>query len=264
MTSFASADSRLLSQVDIVLTDVDDTLTRHGKLSPSTLDAMARLMDAGICVIPVTGGCAGWCDHIVRAWPVTAVIGESGAFRFRMSRGGALEQRFVRPLAELQQEQQRLLLIAVQALQQIPAAKLAADQPYRLTDVAVDHAQDIAPLAGDQVASIIEMFRHAGARARASSIHVNAWFGNHDKATMAAQLLNEDFKLSAKEQAQRVLFIGDAPNDESLFHGYPLSVGVANIKQHLTRMAYGPRWLCDASHGEGFVEMANRLLAIRS
>lgn len=262
MSRFADADSRLLSQVDIVLTDVDDTLTRHGKLSPSTLDAMARLMNAGIRVIPVTGGCAGWCDHIVRAWPVAAIIGESGAFRFRMTSGGSLEQRFVRPLAELRDEQQQLLRIAAQALQRVPAAKLAADQPYRLVDVAVDHAQDVDPLSGKQVAAIIEMFRHAGARARASSIHVNAWFGDHDKATMATKLLSEDFELSASAQAQRVLFIGDAPNDESLFHAYPLSVGVANIKSHLSGMVHGPRWLCRASHGEGFVEMADRLLAI--
>ncbi|SDL06149.1 hypothetical protein SAMN05661010_00873 [Modicisalibacter muralis] len=263
MSRFADADPRLLGHVDIVLTDVDDTLTRHGKLSPSTLDAMARLMDAGIRVIPVTGGCAGWCDHIVRAWPVTAIIGESGAFRFRMSSKGSLEQRFVRPLAELRDEQQALLRIAAQALQRVPAASLAADQPYRLADVAVDHAQDVGPLAGEQVASIIEVFRTSGAHARASSIHVNAWFGDHDKATMAARLLSEDLELSASAQAQRVLFIGDAPNDESLFRAYPLSVGVANIKPHLETLAHGPRWLCDASHGEGFSEMANRLLAVR-
>lgn len=263
MSRFADADPRLLSHVDIVLTDVDDTLTRHGKLSSSTLDAMARLMDAGIRVIPVTGGCAGWCDHIVRAWPVTAIIGESGAFRFRMSPGGGLEQRFVRPLAELQEAQQRLLRIAAQALERVPAAKLAADQPYRLADVAVDHAQDVGPLPAEQVAAVIEVFRNAGARARASSIHVNAWFGDHDKASMAARLLGEDLELSASAKARRVLFIGDAPNDESLFRAYPLSVGVANIKTHLETLAHAPRWLCDASHGEGFTEMANRLLAVR-
>ncbi|HET8789945.1 MAG TPA: HAD-IIB family hydrolase [Modicisalibacter sp.] len=263
MSRFADADPKLLSQVDTVLTDVDDTLTRHGKLSPSTLGAMARLMDAGIRVIPVTGGCAGWCDHIVRAWLVTAIIGESGAFRFRMSPGGGLEQRFVRPLAELREEQRQLLGIAARALQQVPAAKLAADQPYRLADVAVDHSQDVDPLAGEQVAAVIEVFRGAGARARASSIHVNAWFGDHDKATMATRLLSEDLELSASAQARRVLFIGDAPNDESLFRAYPLSVGVANIKPHLETLAHGPRWLCDASHGEGFTEMANRLLTVR-
>src|SRR3546814_1192772 len=78
MTRFADADLQLLAQVDVILTDVDDTLTRGGKLSALTLDAIERLSCSGLRVIPVTGGCAGWCAHLVRAWPVAAVIGESG------------------------------------------------------------------------------------------------------------------------------------------------------------------------------------------
>ncbi|MHB0775281.1 HAD-IIB family hydrolase [Halomonas sp. WWR20] len=263
MTSLKDAPPETLARVDIVLTDVDDTLTRHGKLAARTLAAMERLMAAGISVIPVTGGCAGWCDHIVRAWPVAAVIGESGALRFRRTASGGLDQRFVRPLTALRDEQRLLLNIAEQALRDVPAARLAADQPYRLADVAVDHAQDVGPLPAEDIATVIDIFRRAGARARASSIHVNAWFGDHDKASMAAQLLGEDFDLSIAEQAQRVLFIGDAPNDESLFAAYPLSVGVANITPHLGKLTHTPRWVCEAGHGEGFEEMANRLLAVR-
>lgn len=263
MIDFGEAAARLLENVDIVLTDVDDTLTHHGKISATGLTAMTRLMDAGIRVIPVTGGCAGWCDHIVRAWPVTAVIGESGAFSFAHSLRGGLRQRFVRPRAEMRADQQRLLRVAEQALREVPRSKLAADQPYRLVDVALDHAQDIEPLPPSSVATLIEVFRGAGARAHASSIHVNAWFGDHDKATTAAWLLGEDFGLSSAEQARRVLFIGDAPNDEPLFRAYPLSVGVANIRPHLEKLTHRPRWLCSASHHDGFAEMAERLLAAR-
>jgi HAD superfamily hydrolase (TIGR01484 family) len=262
-TPLRHADPHRLAGIDFILTDVDDTLTRHGKLSPVTLEAIERLRDAGVRVIPVTGGCAGWCDHIVRAWPVDAVIGESGAFSFRLSPNGALQQRFTRPLVDLRAEQQQLLKLAEVALGKVPAARLAADQPYRLADVAIDHAQDIAPLPAADVEAIIGVFQRAGARARASSIHVNAWFGEHDKASMAARLLTEDYGLNMAEQARRVLFIGDAPNDESLFRAYPISVGVANIKPHLDRLAGKPRWLCDTSHGEGFTEMADHLLAVR-
>ncbi|SHF85246.1 hypothetical protein SAMN02745148_03690 [Modicisalibacter ilicicola DSM 19980] len=263
MPRFTDADPELLARVDTVLTDVDDTLTRHGKLSATTLGAMADLMAAGIRVIPVTGGCAGWCDHIVRAWPVAAVIGESGAFRFRLDERGRLERHFIRPLAELQDEQRRLLAIAEQALQQVPEARLAADQPYRLADVAIDHAQDVGPLGAESVATLIGLFGEAGASARASSIHVNAWFGDHDKAAMATRLLVEDMGIDGEARERRVLFIGDAPNDEPLFRDIPLSVGVANVTPHLDRMTHHPRWLCEASHGEGFVEMARGLLAAR-
>ena len=48
-----------LSGADILFTDVDDTLTTQGRLLPETYLAICRLADAGIKVIPVTGGCAG-------------------------------------------------------------------------------------------------------------------------------------------------------------------------------------------------------------
>jgi HAD superfamily hydrolase (TIGR01484 family) len=263
MTRYADADLQLLAQVDVVLTDVDDTLTQGGKVSASTLDAMERLTRGGLRVIPVTGGCAGWCDHIVRAWPVAAVIGESGAFRFQMQPSGGLRRHFVRPLEQLRADQQRLLQIAHRALAAVPEARMAADQAYRLADVAIDHSQDVGPLPASSIAAIIKIFEDAGARARASSIHVNAWFGDYDKATMATELLADDLDIDPQEQSRRVLFIGDAPNDESLFRAYALSVGVANITPHLNSLTHPPRWVCDAGHGAGFVEMADRVLRAR-
>ena len=117
-------------------------------------------------------------------------------------------------------------------------------------------------LGREAIERLVDTMRKGGASARASSIHVNAWFGEHDKASMAMRVLEQDFGLSIAEQRRRVLFIGDAPNDESLFRNYPASVGVANIAAHLGAMQARPRWLCSASHGEGFVEMAERLLSL--
>ena len=264
MQRLQDADIDALQMIEVVLTDVDDTLTRRGRLDAATLAAMERLENAGIHVVPVTGGCAGWCDHIVRAWPVAAVIGESGAFRFLKTHGGKLDQLFVRPREQLREEQRRLLELAEHAMGAVPHARLAADQPYRLADVAIDHAQDVVPSLGrEAVSRLIGVMREGGASARASSIHVNAWFGDHDKASTALRVLEQDFGLSIAEQRRRVLFIGDAPNDESLFRNYPASVGVANIAAHLEAMQAQPRWLCSASHGDGFVEMTERLLATR-
>ncbi|MGO8183169.1 hydrolase, partial [Rhizobium leguminosarum] len=50
-------------------------MTQYAPLSPQTYGALWDLSRAGIAVVPVTGGSAGWCEHIVRAWPVAAVIG---------------------------------------------------------------------------------------------------------------------------------------------------------------------------------------------
>src|SRR5699024_418827 len=148
-------------------------------------------------------------------------------------------------------------------LDEVPCSRMAADQPYRLVDVAIDHAHDVGPLPAAEVASLIETFRAAGAHAGASYIQLTAWFGDHDKATAARQLLHGEFGLSSEGQQRRTLFIGDAPNDEAMFQSFALSVGVANLRPHLAQLAHRPRWLCDASHYDGFLAVADRLLAAR-
>ena len=50
--------------VHTVFTDIDDTLSLHGRLPAAAYDALERLQAAGLRVIPVTGRPAGWCDHI--------------------------------------------------------------------------------------------------------------------------------------------------------------------------------------------------------
>ena len=66
--------------VSAVLTDIDDTLTEHGRLPAAAYAALERLRAAGLIVVPVTGRPAGWCDLIARQWPVDGVVGENGAF----------------------------------------------------------------------------------------------------------------------------------------------------------------------------------------
>src|SRR5882672_2785905 len=80
LSSFGLAQRR---RIRGVLTDIDDTLTSEGKLTPEAYDALERLHEAGFLVVPITGRPAGWCDHIARMWPVDAVVGENGAFYFR-------------------------------------------------------------------------------------------------------------------------------------------------------------------------------------
>src|SRR5512139_637866 len=70
-----------------LLFDIDETLTTEGKLTAGAYAAMARLKGAGKLVVPITGRPAGWCDEIARMWPVDAVVGENGAFYFRLFDG---------------------------------------------------------------------------------------------------------------------------------------------------------------------------------
>jgi hydroxymethylpyrimidine pyrophosphatase-like HAD family hydrolase len=78
MKDLALAPRSTFASVRFVLTDMDETLTYRGRLSARTYDAMERLQDAGVKVIPVTAAPAGWCDQMARMWPVDGVISENG------------------------------------------------------------------------------------------------------------------------------------------------------------------------------------------
>ena len=123
-----------------VLCDIDDTLTREGYLLPDAFDALWRLHRRGYTVIPVTGRPAGWCDMIIRQWPVAAVIGENGAFALYRTAAG-FEER-VHPAVASGEVHQRLSEIESYVCAAIPGMKTAKDQPYRRYDIAFDFAED--------------------------------------------------------------------------------------------------------------------------
>ncbi|NHH86123.1 HAD-IIB family hydrolase [Cobetia sp. MB87] len=262
MQAFAHCPASTLSGIRYLLTDIDDTLTHEGRLAASTLAALERLDAAGIKVIPVTGGCAGWCDHIARAWPVASVIGENGAFAFRRQ-GQRILTTWWEDEQRLRARQRHVMTVARQLLLNHPRAALAQDQPFRFADVAVDHCQAVGPLAQSEIRAIIAGFTAAGIQARASSIHINAWQGEFDKARMAVRVLTETFGLDRMQLEQEVMYVGDAPNDAPMFATFRHTVGVANIIQHRAALGWEPCWVTRHSHGTGVEEIAEALLTAR-
>ncbi|MFG1496058.1 HAD-IIB family hydrolase [Saccharospirillum sp. HFRX-1] len=247
------------SPLTLLLTDVDDTLTTQGRLSAETYHALCQLADAGVSVIPITGGCAGWCDMMLRTWPVAAVIGEGGAFYGLRSATGSVEWQFWDSAEQHRSDQAAIL----QTLKEMPLSfdvALAKDQSLRWVDVAIDYRQD-AHLTKAQADQLCTTFIDAGFQAKCSSIHINVWRGDFNKAAMAKRLLRDVFKLDEAAAQQQVLFIGDAPNDEPMFEAFPNSVGVANIVPHLATMTHQPKQLTQGKAGTGFVEMANAWLS---
>jgi hypothetical protein len=49
-----------------------------------------------------------------------------------------------------------------------------------------------------------------------------------------------------------------------MFRHFPLSVGVANVREILPQLPVPPAYVTEASGGEGFAEMAAQLLAART
>ncbi len=244
-----------------VFTDIDDTLTTNGRVPATAFLAMERLQNADFLVVPVTGRPAGWCDMIARTWPVDAVVGENGALAFRYDPTVGQIQRLYADRAELRaQKMQRLEVIRNEILDQVPAARVSADQVYRETDLAIDIAEDVTPLNNELIDIIVSIFKRHDATVKVSSIHVNGWFGNYSKLTMTHHMMSEFFNIDLDISKTQYVFIGDSPNDSAMFGYFTKAVGVANLQDVAWRCESLPTWITRQPRTAGFIELAESLL----
>jgi HAD superfamily hydrolase (TIGR01484 family) len=261
MKPFEQFSAQSKTQIRYVLTDIDDTLTVNGRLPAVVFVAMERLQDAKIRSIPITGRPAGWCDHIARMWPVDGLVGENGAFYFRYNDSTRkMQRRFYKTESERQADNLKLEKLQREILEKVPGTDLSADQPYREADLAIDYCEDVPRLPAEDVDRIVDLFQKAGAVAKASSIHVNGWFGEYDKLTMTRILFEEVYGEKLGEVKEDVIFIGDAPNDAPMFEYFPNSVGVANVLDFKGRLPCEPTWVTQKKGGYGYAEMVDILL----
>lgn len=251
-----------------IFSDIDDTLTAHGKLTEDSYKALWSLKKAGLRVIPITGRPAGWVDHLARMWPVDAVIGENGAFYYYLDpskgRDGKLMQRFVQDADLRASNRKKLWEIYHRLEKEMPGLKVASDQGYREIDIAIDFCEDVPRLPESDIDRIVAAFVKEGAQAKISSIHVNAWFGSHDKYSCCRLLLKELYQENFDEEREHYLYFGDSPNDEPLFREFRnTSVGVANVREFLPRMKSPPQFITKKEGGHGFAEAVKWILKQR-
>jgi hydroxymethylpyrimidine pyrophosphatase-like HAD family hydrolase len=266
--------------IEGVFTDVDDTLTKDGKLSALTFSTLWQLQEAGIQVVPVTGRSYGWAHMMLSQWPVNAVIAESGGVYLHreVSTMGARVAAVPDPLCtaaplkvvfydtpnRVAEDRQRLIAVCQELLSDYPMLSFASDNILRQVDVAIDYCEDIPRVPLAIVQEVIQVLREQGFQARNSTVHINAWHGHFDKGPMALRYLKEVRSLTTEQAQCRWAFIGDAPNDRSMFELFPKSIAVSNIQPFIDDMGKDrPQWLTHASHGEGFVEFAQLLLQAR-
>jgi len=253
---------KIKSGIRFVLTDIDDTLTDEGKLRAPVYSALWELYKQGFIIIPVTGRPAGWCDMIIRQWPVHAVVGENGAFVYYPSEkgGGGRIETLLHPEISGDNPREKLALLREKILEQVPGARIARDQPSRQFDLAIDYREDPPDLGFQTAERIKDLCETEGAMAKISSIHVNAWYGNYDKLSMTRHFLRRHYNMSDDDMLAEVLFCGDSPNDQAMFRHFPASCGVANIMTMLDHIAYPPAFITESPGGAGFVELAEVLL----
>ncbi|MBW9054504.1 HAD family hydrolase [Rhizobium mesosinicum] len=246
-----------LRGVRYLFTDIDDTLTTEGRLLPETYQVLWDLNDAGIAVIPVTGGSAGWCEHIVRAWPVKAVIGESGAYAVFQRGRNVIFDYWEGEAVQSERQRRHLKTVAnIIAREGLPF-QIAHDQIFRLADVAIDIVGR-PPAEVDRLAACL---RALGATVAISSIHINTWIGNYDKRAMSERLLIQEFGIGVEAVPQLAAFVGDSRNDAPMFGYIANSFGVNNILSILPQLPHAPRWISSRPAGLGFADIGTTILA---
>ena len=255
-----------LKRIRGVFTDVDDTITTHGRLTAKALGAVEALIRAGIKVVPVTGGPAGWCDHIARAWNVDAVIGEGGAFYFHIDREtGKLKRRFWFDEQTRAEKRQMMEAARDSVLAEFPGVFLSSDQPYRELDLAIELRNAKGSRLPDPVVNDIRaMVRRRGMTTKVSSIHINAYFGDYDKLAMSRIVAAELWGENLDDTRDQWLFIGDSANDAAMFEFFPLTIGVANVKHVIDQLPVPPKYVTPAEGGAGFAQAVKALLAARA
>ena len=259
-----------------VLTDVDDTLTTDGAITPDALQAMAALRAAGLYVIAITGRPAGWSEPFATTWPVDAIVAETGSVALlrtpkNSSQNGLqpngegreqLSKWYLQDAATRAANYARMQQVAQQVLREVPGAVLAQDSPGRETDIAIDHSE-FTHLPQQGIDEAVLIMRAAGMNATVSSIHINGWFGAHNKLEGARWIVRELWGRDLDSEMDRWVYVGDSTNDQLMFQHFAHSVGVANVARFVPQLQHLPRYVTQGERGAGFAELVQAILANR-
>ncbi len=260
----SSIPAEALRKIDFLLFDVDETFTTHGLLTSAAYATLFALKDAGITAIPVTGRPSGWGNVMLSTWPIAACVTENGGVISWKDGHGQSQQKIIHSEHRGVGYIERLRSLGETILAKHPNVRISADQPYRLTDLAIDYAEQSRGVSEAVIADTVSMMKANGYMTAVSSIHIHAYFPANEKADGVYPVMQTAFAMDPEAVHSRCAFIGDSPNDASLFAAIPMSVGVANVRSSLDKIHTPPAYVCEHECGAGFVEFAMRLVAAKA
>jgi HAD superfamily hydrolase (TIGR01484 family) len=255
-------------QIIGVFTDIDDTLTTDGAITPDALQALHDLKAAGLHVIAITGRPVGWSEPFAAQWPVDAIVAENGSVALvkaeNLKQIGRLTNKDLREaLSKSYQDDAQVRSLNFTRMQEVlsrierevPGARRSTDSAGRETDIAIDHSE-FTHLPPERIAQVVQIMQAEGLQATVSSIHINGWIGSHNKLQGAHWIVRELFDRDLANEIHRWAYVGDSTNDQLMFEAFENSVGVANISRFLPELKHLPRYISTAERGAGFSEVA--------
>lgn len=259
MRPIAELPASVCKNLKGILTDIDDTLTTDGVVTPDTLQAMHDVRNAGLHLIAITGRPTGWSLPFVHQWPVQAMVTENGAVALLPEADDQVRKIYQQDAPTRQTNFIRMQQVLSQIEAQVPGARRATDSDGRECDIAIDHSE-FTHLPQTAIDACLHIMHAGGMRASVSSIHINAWYGEHDKWQGARWIVRELLGQALELELEQWIYIGDSTNDQLMFEHFPYSVGVANIQRFVPQLQHLPRYVTRAERGTGFAEMVHDIL----
>ncbi|CAN7435045.1 HAD family hydrolase [Polaromonas sp. LjRoot131] len=246
-----------------LFTDIDDTLTTEGEITPDALQALGELKAAGFKIVAITGRPVGWSEPFAARWPVDAIVAENGAVAL-LPDGKSPPPR---PLTKIYQQDaatrsanfSRMQAVLARIERELPGVHRATDSPGRETDIAIDHSE-FTHLSDAQIAAVVALMKNEGMHATVSSIHINGWYGSHNKLEGARWIVRQLWQRDLDAGMDQWVYVGDSTNDQLMFKTFANSVGVANIARFVPQLAHLPRYVTRGERGAGFTELTRALL----
>jgi HAD superfamily hydrolase (TIGR01484 family) len=242
-----------------VFTDIDDTLTTDGAITPDALQALADLKAAGLHVVPITGRPVGWSEPFAQSWPVDAIVAENGAVGLQYTTAQGLRKLYQQDTATRSINFARMQQVLAQIERTVPGAARSQDSAGRETDIAIDHSE-FTQLSQTAIDEVVRLMQTEGMTATVSSIHINGWFGQHSKLSGARWIVRELWGRELDAEIDRWVYVGDSTNDQVMFAHFAHSIGVANIRRFEAQLSHPPRYITPGERGAGFAQVVQHLL----
>jgi hypothetical protein len=244
-----------LQTIQLIATDMDGTLTQGGKFSADLFRALDALAAVEIPVIIVTGRSAGWVSGLTTYLPIRGAIAENGGLYFARDLDLPVT---LSPIPDPDSHRQRLAATFESLKSEFPQLRESADNRYRITDWTFD----VEGLSAETLNQLEQRCNQQGWGFTYSSVQCHIKLPQQEKSAGLGQVLRDYFPDC---RSDRVLTVGDSPNDQSLFAReiFPHSVGVANVLDYRDRLLHQPAYVTDGAEGEGFCQLAKLLVEAR-
>ncbi|NBO38962.1 HAD family phosphatase [bacterium] len=263
ISSLSNANKALWRAIQAVAMDIDGTLTSQGTFPAEVVKALYELRSSGLKLVLVTGRPSGWVQALASYLPVDAAIAENGGVVF-LGRESApfvrnpIDATFTHTGAADFRPPLKTMFESL--LNKYPFLEITEDNVYRLSD----YTFKVKDLSSEMLLKMKTIVESCGLAFTWSTIHAHIMPQGQQKGATLQWLLQQ-WNMSS-HPAHTTLTVGDSPNDVTLFDNqrFPCSAGVANILKYRALMPNFPQVISGGLEGDGFVEIAQTLLQLRS